>query len=181
MTRDEFKILVKGMKAVYAQSTFIPDKDAFEMWFALLCDLPYKTANIAIQKYMLTEKFPPTPAEIREKAAQMFETPEIEMSELEAWALVRKAIRNSAYHANEEFDKLPETCQIAVGNAANLEEWAKMDYEKVEAVGQSHFIRNFRTTVLRIKEDQKLPEQTRNSIMEMREKRLKIVSREQQT
>lgn len=66
MTRDEFKILVKGMKAVYAQSTFIPDKDAFEMWFALLCDLPYKTANIAIQKYMLTEKFPPTPAEIRE-------------------------------------------------------------------------------------------------------------------
>lgn len=28
MTRDEFKILVKGMKAVYAQQTFLPDKDA---------------------------------------------------------------------------------------------------------------------------------------------------------
>lgn len=155
MTRDEFKILVKGMKAVYAQQTFLPDKDAFDMWFALLQDLPYKLANVAIQKHMLTEKFPPTPAEIREKAAQMIEVPETEMSELEAWALVRKAIRNSGYHAQEEFDKLPEACREAVGNAANLEEWAKMDYEKVESVGQSHFIRNFRTAVLRIKEERR--------------------------
>ena len=179
MTRDEFKILVKGMKAVYAQPTFLPDKDAFDMWFALLGDLPYKVANIAIQKHMLTEKFPPTPAEIREKAAQMIETPETEMSELEAWALVRKAIRNSGYHAKEEFDKLPEACREAVGNAANLEEWAKMDYEKVESVGQSHFIRNFRTAVLRIKEEQRLPEQTRKLISEMRESRMKIEDKEQ--
>lgn len=179
MTRDEFKILVKGMKAVYAQQTFLPDKDAFDMWFALLQDLPYKLANVAIQKHMLTEKFPPTPAEIREKAAQMIEVPETEMSELEAWALVRKAIRNSGYHAQEEFDKLPETCREAVGNAANLEEWAKMDYEKVESVGQSHFIRNFRTAVLRIKEEQRLPEQMRKLISEMRESRMKIEDKEQ--
>ena len=179
MTRDEFKILVKGMKAVYAQQTFLPDKDAFDMWFALLQDLPYKLANVAIQKHMLTEKFPPTPAEIREKAAQMIEVPETEMSELEAWALVRKAIRNSGYHAKEEFDKLPEACREAVGNAANLEEWAKMDYEKVESVGQSHFIRNFRTAVLRIKEEQRLPEQMRKLISEMRESRMKIEDKEQ--
>lgn len=179
MTRDEFKILVKGMKAVYAQQTFLPDKDAFDMWFALLQDLPYKLANVAIQKHMLTEKFPPTPAEIREKAAQMIEVPETEMSELEAWALVRKAIRNSGYHAQEEFDKLPEACREAVGNAANLEEWAKMDYEKVESVEQSHFIRNFRTAVLRIKEEQRLPEQTRKLISEMRESRMKIEDKEQ--
>lgn len=179
MTRDEFKILVKGMKAVYAQQTFLPDKDAFDMWFALLQDLPYKLANVAIQKHMLAEKFPPTPAEIREKAAQMIEVPETEMSELEAWALVRKAIRNSGYHAQEEFDKLPEACREAVGNAANLEEWAKMDYEKVESVGQSHFIRNFRTAVLRIKEEQRLPEQMRKLISEMRESRMKIEDKEQ--
>ena len=178
MTRDEFKVLVKGMKAVYAQQTFIPDKDAFDMWYALLYDLPYKVANIAIQKHMLTEKFPPTPAEIREKAMQAVTPPETEMSELEAWSLVRKAIRNSGYHAKEDYEKLPEACQMALGNSANLEEWAKMDYEKVESVGQSHFIRNFRTAVLRIKEEQKLPEQTRKLIAEMRENRLKIGSKE---
>lgn len=69
MTREEFKTLVKGMKAVYAQPTFIPDQDAFNVWFELLKDIPYQQANVAIQKYMLTEKFPPTIADIREKAS----------------------------------------------------------------------------------------------------------------
>ena len=32
MERDEFKILVKSMKAVYAQPTFLPDQDAFNVW-----------------------------------------------------------------------------------------------------------------------------------------------------
>ena len=56
MTREEFKTLVKGMKAVYAQPTFIPDQDAFNVWFELLKDIPYQQANVAIQKYMLTEQ-----------------------------------------------------------------------------------------------------------------------------
>ena len=50
MTREEFKTLVKGMKAVYAQPTFIPDQDAFNVWFELLKDIPYQQANVAIQK-----------------------------------------------------------------------------------------------------------------------------------
>ena len=49
MTREEFKTLVKGMKAVYAQPTFIPDQDAFNVWFELLKDIPYQQANVAIQ------------------------------------------------------------------------------------------------------------------------------------
>ena len=46
MEREEFKILVKAMKAVYAQPTFIPDKDAFDVWYGLLQDLPYEQANL---------------------------------------------------------------------------------------------------------------------------------------
>ena len=84
MTREEFKTLVKGMKAVYAQPTFIPDQDAFNVWFELLKDIPYQQANVAIQKYMLTEKFPPTIADIREKATQIVESVDNSMSELEA-------------------------------------------------------------------------------------------------
>ena len=69
MEREEFKKLVKGMKAVYAQPTFIPDQDAFNMWFALMGDLQYEVAAMAVKKYMLTNKFPPTVAELRELAS----------------------------------------------------------------------------------------------------------------
>lgn len=158
MEREEFKILVKGMKAVYAQPTFIPDQDAFNVWYELLKDLPYEQANIAIQKYMLTEKFPPTIADIRTKATEIIAPDEEEISELQAWALVRKALCNSNYNAENEFEKLPEACRIAVGNASNLREWALMDSGEVETIEQSHFIRNYRTALQRMKDDAKLPD-----------------------
>ena len=177
MTREEFKTLVKGMKAVYAQPTFIPDQDAFNVWFELLKDIPYQQANVAIQKYMLTEKFPPTIADIREKATQIVESVDSSMSELEAWSLVRKAVRNSGYHSVEEFEKLPEACQRAVGSAANLKEWALMDSDQVATIEQSHFIRNYRTSVQRMKEEARLPENVRMLIADMGKKHAALMEK----
>ena len=179
MERDEFKILVKSMKAVYAQPTFLPDQDAFNVWYALLKDLPYELASMAVQKHMLTEKFPPTIADLRAKASEVVERPAEEMSELEAWALVRKAIGNSNYHAEEEFARLPEVCRIAVGSPANLREWAMMDSDQVATVEQSHFIRNYRAAAKRMTEDRKLPSAFRERIAEHRRKHAELKSRDQ--
>ena len=79
----------------------------------------------------------------------------------------------------EEFEKLPEACQRAVGSAANLKEWALMDSERVETVEQSHFIRNYRTTVQRISEEKKLPESIRLLIASMRDNALELEKKEQ--
>ena len=65
MTKDEFKILAKGLKAVYTQPSFLPDTDALNVWYSLLQDLPYEVCNVAIQKYMMTETKIPTIADIR--------------------------------------------------------------------------------------------------------------------
>jgi hypothetical protein len=65
MTKDEFKILAKGLKAVYTYPSFLPDADSLEIWFQLLKDLPYEPCNIAIQKYMMTETEVPRVANIR--------------------------------------------------------------------------------------------------------------------
>lgn len=71
MEREEFKILVKGMKAVYTKPDFLPDKDAFEIWYNLLRDLNYSVCSAAIQSYMMTNKFPPTIADIRQLASDV--------------------------------------------------------------------------------------------------------------
>ena len=168
MEREEFKILVKAMKAVYAQPTFIPDQDAFNVWYALLEDLSYEQMNLAVQKYMITEKFPPTIADIRQKANEIVQPDVDSLTELEAWSLVRKAISNSGYHADEEFAKLPEVCRIAVGSPANLKEWALMDTDEVETVEQSHFIRNYRVAQKRMKEDSLIPEHMKTLIEKMK-------------
>ena len=71
MTIDEFRVLAKGMKAVYPSPNFLPDMDAVNVWFELLKDIDYQVANMAIQMHAQSSKFPPTVAEIRESAAKI--------------------------------------------------------------------------------------------------------------
>ena len=117
MDRDEFKILVKGMKAIYSQPTFIPDQDAFNMWFMLMGDLPYEVCNVAIQKYMLTNKFPPTVAEIREIAANVVGGDPMTWGE--SWERALNAVRRyGSYNqaaALDSLDPLTRKCVDSIG------------------------------------------------------------------
>lgn len=155
MTKEQFSLIVKGMKAVYSEPTFIPDKDSFEIWYALLSDLDYELANKATQKLMMTSTKTPRPADIRDMALSF--AYQDEMSDMEAWGLVSKAIRNSAYHAQEEFEKLPEVVQKSIGTSQQLYNWAT-DEEYNEGVIQSNFLRSYRVCQQRAKENAKLPQ-----------------------
>lgn len=84
---------------------------------------------------------------------------------------------NSGYNSEEEFAKLPEACQRAVGTAANLKEWALMDSDQVATIEQSHFIRNYRTSVQRMKEEARLPENVRMLIADMGKKHAALMEK----
>ncbi len=152
MEREQFKTLVKGMKAVYSDPKFIADKDAFDVWYSLLQDLDYDIASQAIQKYMMSNRFPPTIADIRAGATD-FTAPQ-ELNEMEAWSLVSKAIRNSGYNSAEEFAKLPPLVQKAVGLPSQLRTWA-LDENYNEEVAMSSFQRAYRSELKRHEELQK--------------------------
>lgn len=151
ITRTEFSTLVKGMKAIYPQATFIPDQDAFNVWYELLKDIDYESLSASIQKHMMVSPYVPTPADLREGAAAITSTAQ-DMTELEAWSLVRKAVRNSTYNATEEFNKLPKLVQKAVGSPENLKEWGQMDIDEFETVQESLFSRNYTTMCKRQKD-----------------------------
>lgn len=166
---EKFKILVKAMKAVYPQPTFIPDEDAFKVWYSLLKDIDYTTLQSAIQKYMMLKTFPPTIADLRNEAMSFKEKKyDDKMGELEAWALVRKALGNSGYHSEEEYERLPEAVQKAVGAPSNLKEWALASIDTVDSVIQSHFVRNYRSAITRMSETSKLSVSVVQRIQEYR-------------
>ncbi len=113
MTKDEFKILCKAMKAVYTQPTFLPDADSFKVWYELLKDIDYKTAHIAIQKYMLSNKFAPTIADIRELCIDVTYGNKKDWSD--GWEEVLKAIRYfGSYRESEAFSSMDDTTREAV-------------------------------------------------------------------
>ena len=162
MERNEFSVLVKAMKAVYSDPKFITDKDAFNVWYELLKDIPYAVCQASIHKYMSNNKFPPTIADIRQISSEL--TSPQTMNEGEAWSLVYKAITNANYHAQEEFDKLPKECQRAIGNPAILREWAGMNIGEVNTVIQSNFMRSYKVEAKRSQEYNQLPSTTKELI-----------------
>lgn len=163
MTREEFGIIVKALKAVYSTPTFIPDQDAFNVWYELLKDIDYQTATKAVQSYMTTENKLPTIADIRSKAMQFSQSEQ--PNELEAWALVSKALSNGYYGANEEYEKLPPLVQKAVGNPANIREWAQLDFKALSVI-QSNFERTYRAVAKREDEVSRMPSQIRQLIQD---------------
>lgn len=162
MTREEFSTLVKAMKAVYTDVKFIPDKDAFDVWYAMLNDIEYKQMSLAVQAYIQTEKFPPSVADLRSKCLKF--VPDNSINEMQAWSMVSKAIRDSAYHALERFNELPQLVQKAVGSPENLRNWGLSDMGSVETVIQSNFIKTYRTILQRENEIMKLSDSARKVI-----------------
>ena len=157
MTREEWAVLVKAMKAVYTSPSFLPDQYAFDTWYGLLKDLDYKLLSFGLKKYMQTEWEEPSIAALRE-CANSIAPQSTELNETEAWEKVSKAIRNSGYHAEEEFARLPKLIQKAVSSPGQLREWALS--ENVDgtwlSVVQSNFQRTYRAEVQREQERRKL-------------------------
>ena len=124
-----------------------------EVWYMALKEFSCKDVQNATFEYIRTGKYKPKPADIIElivesKAPQMPE----EMSAQEAWALVYKAICNSAYNSIQEYEKLPEMAKKAIGSADNLRSHA-IDADFNMGVAQSQFIKAYNTLLERKKND----------------------------
>ena len=117
MTFDEFKRLVKGMKSVYTRDNFLPDRESIQIWYSLLKDIPYEVLNVTIQKYMMTNKFPPTIADLRELSSEAMHGQISDWGD--GWEQVLKAIRRYGYYdvkaALDSMDEITRQCVERLG------------------------------------------------------------------
>lgn len=160
MTRDETINILMMIQAAYP-SFKVPDKTiAVNTWYTLLSEYKYNQVGASLKRYIQTNKngFAPSIGQIIDGISEIFSEDEENISEMEAWMLVQKAIRNSTYHADEEFDKLPRIIQKAVSHPRQLQEWAMMENVDGRAwnVMQSNFMRTYRAEVEKEKEMRKL-------------------------
>ena len=131
--------------------------ETVDVWQMMLSDYDYNLVAMALKAYILsdTSGFAPSIGQLVSKIQSI--TKPQELSEMEAWSLVSKAIRNSGYNSVEEFAKLPPLVQKAVGTPDNLRNWAVSDYQTIESVIQSNFLRTYRTVVKRENEINCMP------------------------
>lgn len=109
-----------------------------------------------------TSGFAPDVGQIMSKI-QTISQPQ-ELDGMAAWGLVSKALRNGTYGAVEEFNKLPPLVRQAVGMPDSLKNWATSDYQTIETVIQSNFLRTYETVVKRANEINRMPDNIKSLI-----------------
>ena len=167
MTRDEtmkiMDILSIAYPGFYRNNTPEQLKKAVILWTEMFADNDFRTVAAAVKALIATkaDSFPPSIGEVKEQITAL-RVPD--MDDSRAWSLVSKACSNGIYHYREEFEKLPEDVQRAVGAAEQLREWAKMDADVVESVVASNFKKAYKAALVRKKNEDMLPTDLRKMI-----------------
>lgn len=161
MTYDETLTIMSVLKAAYpAYYRGMNRQDAeaaVALWAEMFADEPAQIVALAVKSLIATDTkgFPPHIGAVKDSIVKLKQPNE--MTEAEAWALVSNATRNSAYHSQEEYDKLPPVVQRIVGSPMQLREWAMMDTDTLQSVVASNFQRSYKARAAKEREFLALP------------------------
>lgn len=147
MTREETKKLLMIINATYPN--FNPENLTFTVnaWTELLKEYRYEDVIRGFKIFIASDggAFAPSVSQL---INSIYKTEEVAYpTEVEAWQMVSKACSNGCYNSVEEFARLPQIVQKAVGSASNIRKWAIMDSGTFHTVIQSNFLRAYRTAI----------------------------------
>lgn len=105
MDKREFSLFSMALKAYYPKENLLPDKESMQLWHKQLEDIPYKVAEAGLNKWVATNKWSPSIADIREMAVGVTQKDLPQWGE--AWQEVCTAIRRyGSYRVGEALNSL---------------------------------------------------------------------------
>lgn len=164
MTEEQVGELLMTIQAYYPNYNPPDKKITLNAWYIMLAEYPEELVSQALRACIATNTsgFAPDVGQIISKM-QTISQPQ-QLDGMTAWGLVSKALRNGTYGAVEEFNKLPPLVRQAVGMPDNLKNWATADYQTIETVIQSNFLRTYETVVKRANEINRMPDNIKSLI-----------------
>ena len=179
---DFLSKLALAYPAQYARLGVAELKGQIELWSGTMEGYSLEQAVIGLRVFLRgdTKGFAPVPGQVIDCIERVQRPAEAGYTNTECIALIRKAIGDALYHAEEAFERLPELCKRAVGTPRNLTEWAQLDTSAVETVISSQIIRALEATRVRMREDAKLPPSVREALRGASEPLYAVEKREQE-
>ena len=106
MNRQEFAKITMALRTYYPRENLIPNQQAADLWFVQLQDIDYAVAELAVSKWVSTNKWSPTIADLRETVVGLKQEPEAWST---GWEQVIKAIGNyGTYRVDEALASMDE-------------------------------------------------------------------------
>ena len=188
MTRQETGIIMNILTTAYPR--FYSGQDALDqrktmsLWAEMFRDDPVELVAAAVKALIATDEkgFPPHIGTVKASMRKLVQPDE--MTEMEAWRLVRQAIRGASMSpssrlitaaggvdnrssAQRHFEALPPILQRVVGRPEQLAAWEQVEDDKIDTVIQSNFMRSYRARAQQEREYQALPQDVRAMIGQM--------------
>jgi hypothetical protein len=156
----------------YAKETAETVNASVALWEMMFVDDDFQLVKAAVTAFIATDTkgFPPVIGQIKGKL-DMIQSEAYgggELTPMEAWTKVQRAIKNSYYNSAEEFAKLPDTIRAVIGSPSTLRDYATMDSETVNSVVASNFQRSFSARRDHVVEMRKLPQSVKTLIADER-------------
>ena len=163
MTKKEFALFVMALRTYYPRENLLPNDEAMDLWFAQLQDIPYKIAQAGLQKWVATNKWSPSIADIREM------TSGITFGEIpdwgEAWIESQKAIRRfGSYRVAEALESLSPLTRKVVERIGFM----NLCMSDNESADRANFRMIYETLAERQKRDAQLPAPLKEMLLEIK-------------
>ena len=162
MTEQEFTLIAMAIKTYYPNENIMPNKQAFSLWYDMLKDLPYKETELALKKWVTTNKWSPKISDLRAEVSALA----IEYKDYgEAWQEVLQAISQYGfYQADKALESMSPITREAV-ERIGFTNICMSDYIISE---RAQFEKIYNSLVERKKEVAQIPQEVRNLISEMK-------------
>ena len=113
MNKKEFAIFASALRTYYPKENILPNEQALQLWFNQLNDIPYDVAEVTLNKWVATNKWSPSIADIREQATDITQGGAKDWGD--AWQEVLRAIRlYGSYEELKALESLDETTRKVV-------------------------------------------------------------------
>lgn len=143
MNRKEISKIILILKTSYPYAFKDMNKEEIESMVNLYEEMfkenSYEEVYEAVKNIVYTSEYMPTIALIKNK---IYDAKNINQeSNMELWERFLVAIRNSNYHSEEEFEKLPLVVKEYVKSPIQLQEFAVMPSDEIHTIVKGQFLK----------------------------------------
>ena len=168
MTKQEFAMFASAIRTYYPKENILPNQQAMELWYREVQDIPFPVAEAALRKWVVTNKWSPSIADIREMTANIQHGEQMTWGE--AWEKVLDVIRRYGTYgrreAMEQLDPLTRRCVENIG-------YVDLCLSENIMVERAHFQKIFEIYAKREITEKRLPNNLQKVIEGVRIKSLK--------
>jgi len=164
MEKSEVVLIYAALTIAYPKLAE-PDETTIELWHKAMADVDYKVAEVAVQKLILENTFPPSIAEVRAAIAEIM-NPAIP-TPAEAWGEVERAMRLYGYYREKEaLDSMSEITRQTVKYMG----WADICMSEKPGVTRGQFLEMYKQIANRRRSESLLPQPLKDEIRKLSER-----------